>query len=48
MYVTNFVYKIDKKMYLKGLISPIKKSRWLYCKIETPGNQFANNPNSKW
>ena len=32
----NFVCKIDKKMYLDGLILPIKKSQWLYYKIKTP------------
>ena len=29
--------KLTKKMYLEGLISPIKKPQMLYCKIETPG-----------
>jgi hypothetical protein len=46
MHVINFVSKIDKKMYLDGSISPIKKNpKWLYCKIETPEDQFANDSN---
>jgi hypothetical protein len=47
MNVTNFVSKIDKKVYFEGSISPIKKPKWLYCKIETQGGQFANDPNPR-
>ena len=45
MHVTNFVNKIDKKMYLKGSISSIKKPQVPYCKIEIPGDQFVNDQN---
>ena len=34
-------------MYLEGSISPIKKPKWLYYKIETQGDQFANDPNPR-
>ena len=36
MHMTNFVSKIDKKLYLEESISPIKKPPCEYCKIETP------------
>jgi hypothetical protein len=38
MHVTNFVSKIDKKMYLERSISLIKKPKWLNCKIKTLGD----------
>ena len=37
MHVTNFVSKIDKKMYLEGQFHQLKNLRWLYCKIEILG-----------
>ena len=38
MYVTNFVSKIDKKMYLEGSISPIKKPQGVSLQMtQTPG-----------
>ena len=43
----NFIAKLTKKMYLEELISTIKKPKWLYCKIETLGSQFANNSNPR-
>ena len=36
MHVTNFVSKIDKKMYLEGSISPIKKSQMVILQNWNP------------
>ena len=38
MHVTILLAKLTKKMYLEESISPIKKPKWLYCKIETLGS----------
>jgi hypothetical protein len=45
MHVTNFVSKIDKKCTWRGQFHQLKNPRWLFCKIETQGGQFANDPN---
>ena len=47
MHMTNFVCKIDKKYTYRGQFHQLKNSRWLYYKIETSGNQFANDSNLK-
>jgi hypothetical protein len=47
MHVTNCVSKIDKKYTLRGQFYQLKSLRWLYCKIETPEGQFANDRNPR-
>ena len=47
MHVTNFVSKIDKKMYLEGQFQQLNNHKWLYCKIETLRGQYANDPNPR-
>ncbi len=34
-------------MYLESQFHQLKNSQWLYCKIETLGGQFANDPNPR-
>ena len=42
MYVTNFVNKIDKKMYLEGSISPIKKPQVVILQNQNPKRSVCN------
>ena len=42
IHVTNFVSKIDKKMYLEGLISPIKKPQVVILQNQNPMGSVCN------
>ena len=46
IYMTNFISKIDKKIYLEGSIYQFKNLKWLYYKIEIPETLFTTESNS--